>query len=330
MKKMISLAVAAMCAIAMTAGNKIKAPAFLKPGDKIAIISPASAIDTASVETGVNILRQWGFNPVKGKYVLERVSTGFAGTKAQRKADLLWALRDPSIKAILCSRGGYGSVQLLCDIPVEEFTKHPKWIIGYSDITALHSAEVRAGNMSIHANMAGPLGYDGGNDTTCRALHNLLLGKLPSYSVAPHRFNHAGTARGIVVGGNMSVYGGLAESDYDFLSRDFLKTHDVILFIEDVGERYDSVDRMLHLLKIRGVLGRIKGLVVGKFTNYSAVKGYDDMYDMIHSHIADLNIPVCYNFPVGHIGHENYPMIEGCEATLNVTDNGATLNFNLQ
>ena len=87
---------------------------------------------------------------------------------------------------------------------------------------------------------------------------------------------------------------------------------------------------MLHLLKIRGVLSKIKGLVVGKFTEYSAVKGYDDMYDMIHSYIGDLNIPVCYDFPAGHIGHQNFPMIEGCPVTLNVTADGATLNFNLK
>ncbi len=323
------MAVAAMCAASLLAGSAIKAPAFLKPGDKIAIITPASAIDTAQVDTGYNVLKRWGFNPVKGKYALERLSTGFAGTIEQRKADLLWALRDPSVKAILCSRGGYGSVHLLCEIPLEEFAKHPKWIIGYSDITALHSAQVRAGNMSIHANMAGPLGYGGGNDTTCRALHNLLLGKMPSYRIPAHKYNHTGTARGILVGGNMSVYGGLAESDYDFLTRDFLKAHDVVLFIEDVGERYDSVDRMLHLLKIRGVLGRIKGLIVGKFTEYSAVKGYDDMYDMIHRYIADLDIPVCYDFPAGHIGHQNFPMVEGCPVTLNVAADGVTLDFDI-
>lgn len=316
----------ALCAIASASG--IKAPAFLKPGDKIAIISPASAISARGADSTYAVLQRWGFTPIMGTNICNRYH-GFAGTVDERKADLVKALTDTTVKAIFCTRGGYGSLQILNKTNLQVFRNNPKWIIGYSDITALHSAEVRAGNMSIHANMAGPLGYDGGNDTTCRALHNLLLGKLPSYRIPAHKFNHEGTARGILVGGNMSVYGGLAESDYDFLTRDFLKTHDVVLFIEDVGERYDSVDRMLHLLKIRGVLSHIKGLIVGKFTEYKAVKGYDDMYDMIHRYIADLNIPVCYNFPAGHIGHQNFPMIEGCPVTLNVAADGVTLNFDI-
>lgn len=329
MKKIVILSLfLALLGMSCQASKMPKAPQFLKPGDKIAIITPASVIRPAIADTGYAVLKRWGLEPVMGKYVKNEYH-GFAGTIAERKADLLWALRDKSIKAIICTRGGYGSVHLLCEIPLDTLRRYPKWIIGFSDITALLSAEVCAGNMGIHANMCEPLGNAGGNDTVSQYLHKLLMGKLPSYKIAAHKYNKLGTAHGILIGGNMSVYGGLAGSDYDFLNKDFVKDKDIILFIEDVSERIASVDRMLHLLEIRGVLSHIKGLIIGKYKDYTPADGYSDMYEMIHSYLDKYNIPMCYDFPVGHFDDQNYPLVEGCPATLKVQSDSVSLDFNL-
>lgn len=321
---LVLLAAALMLSAARIA-TPARAPQFLRPGDKIAIIAPASAHVQSIVDSGVKHLTRWGYKPVVGKAVGKRFHS-FAGTVAQRKADLLWALRDTSIKAIMCTRGGYGSAQLLSEIPLDEFRRYPKWIIGYSDITALHSAQVCAGNMSIHANMCDPIGR---GDSTCRALQYLLAGKLPSYKIAAHEYNVPGRANGILVGGNMSVFTDLAESPYDFLNRVMLNNCDVILFIEDTHENFQHVDRMLHQLKLRGVLDRIKGLIIGHFNDYRKENGWDDMYEMLNLYLKDSPYPVCYGFPTGHIGRQNYPMIEGCPVTLDVGKDSVSLNFNM-
>lgn len=161
-----------------SAATGIKAPAFLKPGDKIAIISPASPISSRGADTAYAVLQRWGFTPVMGANICNHYH-GFAGTVDERKADLVKALTDTTVKAIFCTRGGYGSLQILNKTNLQVFRNHPKWIIGYSDITALHSAEVRAGNMSLHANMAGWLLEEGGTDTLSTILRNALMGQLP-------------------------------------------------------------------------------------------------------------------------------------------------------
>ena len=332
MNKFLALILFSLCAtigMAATSGNSpIQAPAFLKPGDQIAIVSPASSLNYSATDAAYSVLVDWGFRPVMGRNVANR-KHGFAGTLAERKHDFLTALQDTAVKAIFCTNGGYGCVQLLCEIPLNEFTQNPKWIIGYSDVTALHSAQVQAGVMSLHASMAYRLKATHGEDSASQVLKNLLLGTLPTYHVASHPFNTTGKAHGTLVGGNLSVMASLAESDYDFLNRHFMDTHDVILFIEDVHERIYQVDRMLHLLKIRGILPRLKGLIIGKFKDYRPDDGWESMEEMLHSYLKDYNIPTCYNFPVSHYGDHNYPMIEGCPVTLDVQADSTTLTFNL-
>ncbi len=301
-------------------------PAFLSPGDKVAIISPAGSVSYSVSLAAANVLRSWGYTPVMGEN-LGKSRHGFAGSIAQREKDLLTALQDTSVKAIFCSNGGYGSVQLLCNIPLTVFRHNPKWIIGYSDITALHSANVSAGVMSIHSNMAYRLKRTGGDDTTSQALRGLLAGNMPLYRIKTHPLSTHGEAKGILVGGNMSVFTDLAESDYDFLNRKFMDSHDVILFIEDVHENLTHVDRMLHQLKIRGVLPRLKGLIIGLFKDYVRENGYASMEEMLHGYLKDYKFPICYKFPVGHQGDSNFPLIEGCSVVLNVSPDSTTLTF---
>ena len=304
-----------------TAGEAVLMPPTLKKGDTIAVVSPSSTPDSMTVVKGCNTLREWGYVPIVSAHALDNYH-GFAGTADARTADLLWALREPSIKAIMCSRGGDGAVQVLRRIPVDEFRRHPKWVMGFSDVTALHSAEVSAGVMSIHCSMCDGIA----RDTVSTVMQQLLQGQLPAYQVPLHPLNQMGEATGRLVGGNLSVFCALAGSDYDFLNR--AASEDLILFFEDTGEAMSKVDRMLHLLEIRGILERLKGIIVGHFSNYKYPEnGFADMYDMLHEYLQHYDIPVCYDFPVGHHSGWNPPMVEGCRVRLKVGQEGTDLIF---
>ena len=210
----------------------------------------------------------------------------------------------------------------------EDFRRNPKWIVGYSDITALHSAMVCSGVMSIHGNMGGALGERGANDAVNLKLRDVLLGNLPTYTVPAHPLNKQGTAQGIVIGGNMAVFTNIGGSkEWDFLDRDNIRGKDIILFFEDVSESMPRVNSMLQQLLLKGVLDRVKGIIVGRFTEYEPQDGYTDMNEMLAETLNKYDIPVCYDFPTSHDESWNYPLIEGCPATLNVTSNGVTLTF---
>ncbi len=305
----------------------LKMPEALKAGDKIAIISPASTPGDQNPEKAAATLRAWGFEPVFGRNVLNKYHS-YAGTIRERCSDLLWALNNPDIKAIVCSRGGYGSAMLLDPMTREDFQRNPKWIVGYSDITALHSAMVCSGVMSLHANMGGALGERGPNDSINLMLRDVLMGKLPSYTVPAHPLNKMGTARGIVLGGNMAVFTNIGGSrEWDFLDRDNVRGRDIILFFEDVSESMPRVNSMLQQLRLKGVLNHVKGIIVGRFTEYEPKDDYTDMNEMLSETLNQYDIPVCYDFPASHDEDWNYPIIEGCPATLEVTPQGVKLSF---
>lgn len=299
-------------------------PASLKTGDTIAVISPSSVPDSATVAKGCATLRSWGYIPVVGAHAMSSYH-GFAGTADERAADMLWALRDPSVKAIICSRGGDGAVQVLQRIPLQEFRNHPKWVMGFSDVTALHSAEVSAGVMSIHSSMCDGIAMRGERDSVNMILRRLLQGVLPTYQAPVHPLNQPGEATGLLVGGNFSVFCGLAGSQYDFLNR---VDEGLILFIEDTDESMSKVDRMLHQLEIRGILSKLNGIIVGHFSKYKYPEsGFADMYEMLHEYLQHYNIPICYDFPVGHHSGWNYPMVEGCRVNLKVGQDGTLIQF---
>lgn len=302
------------------------APPYLQPGDRVAVLSLSSTPKPEVVDAGVKVLKGWGYDVVLGEHVKDAWRT-FAGTHEQRRDDLLKALRDPSIKAIFSSRGGYGSANVLALIPIDTLKKYPKWIIGYSDITGYLSAEARAGHQSIHANMLGALRDNGGTDEASVALRGILEGKYPHYSFPGNKWNQPGEAEGILVGGNMCVYSDLAGSPYDFLDPKFTDDKDIILFIEDVGEGLARIDRMIQLLRLRGILDKVKGILVGRFTDYKTSRDYEDMNEMIHDNLKDLKIPVAYDFPVGHDETWNYPMIVGANAKIVVTADGVKLEY---
>ena len=295
---------------------------ILHEGDTIAIISPSSSTDTTTINGGIRTLESWGYHCVVGPNALNDYH-GFAGTIDERLSDLLWALREPSVKAVMCSRGGDGAAHLLARLSLDTLRQYPKTIIGFSDVTALLCAEARAGVKGIHGSMCWALKTYDGNDTISQTLRRMLQGELPTYRVAPHPLDIKGRAEGIVVGGNLSVYNDLAGSDFDPLLLD-----DIILFMEDTGEGMSKVDRMLHNLEIRGLLPHLRGIIVGQFNKYKHPEnGFQDMYQMLHEYMKHYGIPVCFDFPVGHAHLRNFPLLTGARATLEVTPEGTTLSY---
>lgn len=296
-------------------------PDFLQPGDTIAIISPASLPKAEDVEGACRVLREWGYVPVLGEHVLTE-NGSFAGTIAQRLSDLQWAFVSPNIKAIMCSRGGYGSIQVLLEMRKGFFRDYPKWIIGYSDISAIHAAMVTDGVMSIHGHMCEPLSTNNGEDSRSQMLKQLLKGELPTYEIAPDTLNRQGEVIGKLIGGNMAVLTDVACSDIDVLQSE----SDYILFLEDVDEGLEALNRMIYRMKAAGVFDRIKGLIVGRFNNAPANKDFQHINEVFHSVVKDYDFPVCYDFPTGHVD-ENYPLIEGATVKLSIKSDGVTLKY---
>jgi len=299
-------------------------PPFLRPGDKVAIISPSGTVLNERVDGAVRAFQKWGFVPLlgehaKGEYKAFEVITHSA-PREHRLSDLLWAMNDPEVKAILCSRGGYGAVHLLQDLDINAIASHPKWIIGFSDISALHAAWHRAGVVSIHSPMAKHLTLNDINEEINLINYNIITGKeLPSYHVAPHVHNRQGCATATITGGNLAVLSGLLATPYNIIKPGH------IIFIEDVAEQVYQVQRMLYHLRLAGILPQLAGLVVGQFTKH---RGEDTsaMFDMIADMVAPYSFPVAFNFPIGHVDY-NVPIVEGATASLNVDSSGATLTL---
>ena len=295
-------------------------PSSLQKGDKIAIISPASHIRHEYVDAACRIIEGWGFVPVVSDHCKGATGT-YSGTIEERLADLVAAFTDPSVRAILCSRGGYGVVHLLDRLDPRVIADNPKWLIGFSDISALHAAMHRCGIASIHSPMTKQFAVGGAGDECIVALRGILEGSRPTYCEPPHPFNHPGTATGTLIGGNLAVLCGLQGSQWDIFSPD------AILFIEDVGEAVYRVERMLYNLRLRGILPRLRGLIVGRFTDYSCPDGNGDtMETMVRRMVEPYGYPVAFDFPLGHISR-NLPLIEGCTATLTVTPTATTLTM---
>ena len=297
-------------------------PAFLKAGDKIALLSPSYHTPMENVEAAAAVLRGWGFEPVIGPHVGEVYRGKYAGKPKERVSDLEWALKDPSIKAILCNRGGYGTIRLVDLLPQEALSAHPKWLVGYSDITTLLEMETRAGVMSIHGTMGTHLAQTRGLDPSSTLLRDLLMGKVPAYEVPAHPENRLGHATGVLVGGNLCTFTPILGTQADAtLGRD------VILFIEEVGEDMSHIDRLVNTLILNGVFDRCKGIVLGEFTDCKANLDFESVEKMICSYVPE-GIPVLCGFPTGH-DDVNLPLVMGAPVTLDVTTAGASLTFGM-
>ena len=298
-------------------------PPALQPGDKIALISPAYFTSKANVDTASAILRAWGFEPVLGPNVGKEYLGYYAGTDQERLADLKWALKDKSIKAILCNRGGYGTIHLTRMLPLQKFAAHPKWLIGFSDITTLHGMANRAGVMSIHGTMCSLMAKSHGLGMTNTLLRDLLSGTVPQYEVPAHPLSIPGHAQGTLVGGNLSTFSPVLGTEADATL-----AGGIILYIEEVEEDMSHIDRMINTLVLNGVFDRCQGVILGEFTDCEANLQIDSVEELICGYLRDRHIPVLCGFPAGH-GDVNLPLILGAPVTLDVRDTGATLTFDV-
>ena len=286
-------------------------PEPLKKGDRIAILSPAGIIKPEFVYQAMQVLQDEGYEPSAVPHPLGPWRT-YSGTAAERLSDLRQAILDPSVKAILCSRGGYGAVHLLEELDRLPLRDNPKWIIGYSDISALHALMHRHGIVSVHAPMAKHLATLKGRDDDARALFGLLSGEPQLYSIPPSPLNRPGTAVGPLVGGNLAVIADLVSTPFDTI------LPDTILFIEDIAEPIYKTERILYQLRLSGALSRLKGLIVGAFTDYTPDVDGHTMEEMASSMVADYSYPVAFGVPVGHVDH-NIPLQVSLPTRLEVT-----------
>ncbi|MCP2043268.1 LD-carboxypeptidase [Pontibacter sp. HSC-36F09] len=291
----------------------------LQPGDKIAIIATARLISHEDIAAAIGILQGWGLEVEVGPTVGAQYGV-FAGDDALRLQDLQQALDRPDIKAIICARGGYGTTRILDQVDFSQFQKHPKWIVGFSDITSLLCHIHSLGIESVHGIM--PLLFPKGTEEALDSLRRVLFGEELSYSAAPHAFNRTGIAEGQLIGGNLALLHNVSGTRSDFT------TKGKILFLEDVDEYLYSIDRMMVHLDRAGKLQDLAGLIVGHFSDMkdNAIPFGKDAYEIIAEHSGKYNYPVCYGFPTGH-EPDNLALVCGRKARLEVTDQGTQLTY---
>jgi muramoyltetrapeptide carboxypeptidase len=301
---------------------KIVIPPFLKAGDKIGIVAPASTIRYEDIVPGINFLQEtWNLRVVEGK-TLKSAFNQFSASDEDRLSDLQAMLDDPSVSAIIAARGGYGCSRIIDQLDFTEFQKSPKWMIGFSDLTAILSQLYNLGFASLHAPMVKSMMLPGGEEAK-DILGQILFGTLPEYTIASHPLNRHGSANGKLTGGNLCLFAHLIGSETE------IDTRGSILFIEDVNEYLYNLDRMLIQLKRSGKLENLAGLIVGQFSDMrdnSQPAFGKDANAIVQEHVAGYNFPVCFDFPVGHVS-DNRPMIVGMDAFLEVKENGVRFGY---
>jgi len=294
-------------------------PPYLKTGDTIGITCPAGYMTLEELQPAIRILQGWGFRLRIGKTVGQR-DFGFGGTDAIRLADLQEMLDDPSVRAILCARGGYGSVRIIDALDFTRFVQHPKWIAGFSDVTVVHAQLNHQYRIaSLHSKMCNsfpdnPAQTERGQWDSILSIKQALMGESIEYPVVYDLSNRKGTGRGILAGGNLKTIESLAGSASD------LKTTGTILFLEDASEYLYSVDRMFYNLKRSGKLADLRGLLIGGFRVRPDDPGDEfgkSIYNIVMEQVAAYDYPVCFNFPVGH-QKINYALKCGVEYELEV------------
>jgi muramoyltetrapeptide carboxypeptidase len=294
-------------------------PPYLQKGDTIAIVSTARKNIDDNLKPTIDLLELWGLNYILGKTIgLEYHQ--LAGTDTQRTADLQVQLDNPKIKAIWCIRGGYGTVKIIDHLNFTSFLKCPKWLIGFSDITVLHSHLNQLGIESIHATM--PISIPKASDEAIKTLKDALFGNKLHYILESDPMNHNGKATGELVGGNLSIIYSLLGSD------SAVDCENKILFLEDLDEYLYHIDRMMMNLNRNGCLHNLKGIVVGGMTEMkdNEIPWGKNALEIIDEFVKALNIPVIYNFPAGHIS-DNRALILGRYISIEVNTSKSIVTF---
>ena len=297
-------------------------PEFLKKGDTVAVVAMASALSPQSRQTlyWKEMFESWGLHVKIGKHLYDSAPGDFAGSDQDRAADITEMLLDPEVKALISFRGGYGSMRTLRALDLDLFSQHPKWLVGFSDITVFHAMLQSRGIESILGAMPSTVGE--GSAVSEESLRKALFGEIKSYRTAPHPFNHTGSARGRLVGGNLSLIVSCLGTPWQNRLRE-----NSILFIEDVDERMYNLDRMLLTLQQGGTFDRAKAVIIGQFTDTSGEDEWQrKALDLVNEYMAPLDKPVLFGFDCGH-EHPNYSLYLGREVTLDVTPDGGSLKF---
>ena len=293
-------------------------PEKLVVGDKIGIISTARKITIEELKPPIKTLESWGLKVVLGANLFQE-DDQFSGTVDQRTNDLQIMIDDNSIKAILCARGGYGTVQIIDAINFTNLKKNSKWIVGYSDATVLHSHLNNLGMASLHATM--PINFEGNTNESLWSLKNALFGNLNNVECKAHPLNKFGKIEGDVVGGNLSILYSLLGSSSD------IDTIGKILFIEDLDEYLYHIDRMMMNLKRNGIFGNLKGLIIGGMSdmNDNSIPFGKTAEQIILDYTKGYDFPICFGFPAGHLT-DNRCLILGINSILEICENGVSLS----
>lgn len=295
-------------------------PPALLYGDKVGLVATARKISLEELQEGIDLLKSWGLVPVIGKTIgLE--DNQYAGTDFQRTGDFQDMLDNPEIKAIWCARGGYGTVRIIDQLDFYKFVKYPKWVVGYSDVTVLHSHLHKIGFQTIHGTM--PVSVEDNTAFAKASLKQSLFGKKPiiEYSTT-NLLNRTGKATGILIGGNLSMLYSMCGSSSS------LDTEGKILFIEDLDEYLYHVDRMIMNLKRNGMLDRCAGLLVGGMTKMhdNRIPFGKTAQEIVLDAVKECDFPVAFDFPAGHVD-DNRALIMGAEVDIEVGNSKAVLNY---
>lgn len=297
-------------------------PPYLKSGDTVAIVAPARKVSPAEMLPAIELLGSWGLKVITGKN-LYGSQNQYSGTDEERLADLQQMLDDADVKAIFCARGGYGTLRIIDKIDFSAFEKSPKWIVGFSDVTVLHSHINRNLNIeTIHAAMPLTFPKENSDHPALCTLHDALFGKKLSYSIASGHFNRNGFAEAEIIGGNLSILYALSGSVSD------IETSGKILFIEDLDEYLYHIDRMMMNLKRAGKLSDLAGLIVGGMSkmNDNAIPFGKNAEEIIAEAVSEYNYPVCFGFPAGH-QDDNRAIILGRTVTFEANESGVKIDF---
>jgi len=290
-------------------------PPYLKPGDRIRIVAPAGKVQKDKVLPGIKLLQDEGYEVVVGKHVFDK-HFQYAGTDLQRAADFQEAINDADTKAIICARGGYGTVRIIEKIDFSPLRTNNKWIVGFSDITVLHMVLNKLELVSIHGAMPGFFLENKKMTRSFLSLMELLSTGKSQFETKAHELNRRGTCSGELIGGNLSLIYSLQGTPWQ------LETAGKILIIEDLTEYFYHLDRMMQNLRLAGQLKNLAGLIVGGFTE---MKDNDSpfgksAYEIVMDAVHDYQFPVCFDFPVGHIP-KNLTVMLGSNYKLEVAEN---------
>ncbi len=295
-------------------------PRFLKRGDKIGIVAPGRKVKSVQIETAIQIFETWGLHVVLAENIFSNDHSYLAGTDDQRLSDFQTMLDDASIKAMICARGGYGSTRILDQLDFRSFQKAPKWIAGFSDITAFHLKLSCLNVASIHSTM--PILFSESESAdSVESLRKIIFGDPQNFAIESHPSNRTGKAAGQLIGGNLSL---LVDS---IGTSNEIQTEGKILIIEEIDEYLYKLDRMMVQLKRAGKLENLNGLIIGHMTDIkdTELSFGERVEEIIHNHTSS-HFPIAFNFPTGH-ENPNLAWMQGAIAELDVTTQGVSLNY---